>query len=365
MENKLLISVAIPTYNRAGILEKLLQRLVLQTENLQEVIEICVSNNGSQDNTAQIISDFVKKYPNLIRARQNDTNLGFDENIVKVIEMSKGEFIWLLGDDDIIVDDGILKVINFIKSYADKNTGLIILRSGTLVGDNYLSAVEKDKPQMYPIAKTELMGTSSNNSFISVLLINNNFVAKIIKEESEAIKMAKGNYYIQSFLYQVMFLKYQNLCALRFNEIIIEETPHYRKSYIEDEFRVFYAGRRKLNEVLLQNKYMASDCEKAIMQEQVSLKWIVVRQMAIMKVFGNFNYNSFLGCTKLFFKEAPLLDAYILTKLFIIFYVCPSFIIRGLYKVFLRLKYKEAWQKVWVHNNIIFNKSKDSQRMSY
>mgnify|MGYP001591943761 FL=1 len=365
MENKLLISIAIPTYNRAEILEKLLYRLVLQLENFQGLVEICISNNGSLDNTAQMVANFVKKYPDLIRYRQNNTNLGFDSNIIDVVKMARGEFIWLLGDDDLIVDGGIKKVLDFIGNYADKNTGLIILRSGTLLGNTYLSAIEKNKPSRYEISVVDLMGTSSNNSFISILLINNNFANKILSEELEAINLAKGNYYIQSFLYQVMFLKYPNLKALQFNEVIIEETPHYRKSYIEDEFRVFYAGRRKLNNVLLKNKYLTDVCKKAITNEQVRLKWITARQMAIMKVFGNFNYNSFFGSLRLFFKEAPLFDAYILIKLFIIFHFCPSFMMRGLYKIFLRVKYKKLWKEVWLHNVIIFDKSKDSQRMAY
>jgi len=365
MENKLIISIAIPTYNRSGILEKLLNDLVLQVKNLQGLVEICISNNGSSDNTAQAIAKFTEKFPDLIRYRENIKNAGFDQNVIDVIQMSKGQFVWLLGDDDMIIKDGIQKVISFIGKYRHENTGLVILRSGTLVGGNYLSDVEKDKPVMYEINVTDLMGTTSNNSFISVLLINNYFANKILNEEPEAIKKAKGNYYIQSFLYQAMFLKYSELKALRFNEIIIEETPHYRKSYIEDEFEVFYAGRKRLNDILLQNKYMTNDCMKAIIDEQGILKWVTVRQILIMKVFGNFNYNSYFGCMVTFFKKATLPDAFLLSFIFKILYFCPSFILKVLYKIFIRLKYKNIWKEVWAHNIMIFDKSKNSQRMTY
>ena len=121
MNGKPLISIAIPTYNRATFLQSLLNCAVPQAKELQGMVEICISNNGSKDNTREIVMSFKEKYPNLIRYSENKENLGFDKNMLKAIEMSNGDFVWLLGDDDMIVGNGIKKVIDFINNNCDKN----------------------------------------------------------------------------------------------------------------------------------------------------------------------------------------------------------------------------------------------------
>ena len=47
---------------------------------------------------------------------QNKENLGYQPNLLKVISISKGEFVWAIGDDDLLLPDA-LKIIEdlFIK----------------------------------------------------------------------------------------------------------------------------------------------------------------------------------------------------------------------------------------------------------
>jgi hypothetical protein len=78
-------------------------------------------------------------------------------------------------------------------------------------------------------------------------------------KETKLIEKAIGNFFIHNFLYQLMFLEYSQLEAIKYNEIIINENPHYRKPYIEDEFKVFYVGRKVVNELLLLSKNMNND----------------------------------------------------------------------------------------------------------
>lgn len=159
-----------------------------------------------------------------------------------------------------------------------------------------------------------------------------------------------------------MLLKYPQLDTLKFNELIIEEGPHYRKPYIEDEFKVFYVGRKKLNDLLVNSGYMNDFCRMAIVNDQKKLKMFIFKQMAIMKVFDNFNFFSFPGCLKLFFQGASLGDAIFLSVFFVIIYITPAFIMRGLYKIFIKIKYSKEWEKIWLRNIAIFEKSKVDRR---
>lgn len=60
-----LLSIAIPTYNRASVLTLCLDTILAQADPFGEEIEILVSNNASTDQTAAIIQDYVKHYPRL------------------------------------------------------------------------------------------------------------------------------------------------------------------------------------------------------------------------------------------------------------------------------------------------------------
>ncbi|MBK7095860.1 MAG: glycosyltransferase [Saprospiraceae bacterium] len=57
-----LLSITIPTYNRASFLKETLKQLFFQFDEIDiNQIEIIVSDNCSTDNTSEVIFEFVKK----------------------------------------------------------------------------------------------------------------------------------------------------------------------------------------------------------------------------------------------------------------------------------------------------------------
>lgn len=60
MENEILISIIIPVYNAGKYLNKLLSDVINQT---YQNLEIVVINDGSNDESPQILEDFSKKMP--------------------------------------------------------------------------------------------------------------------------------------------------------------------------------------------------------------------------------------------------------------------------------------------------------------
>jgi len=95
-----MLSICIPTYNRADSLADCLNSIYLssKTSNLQ--FEVCVSNNGSSDQTSVVIDFFNDKLP--IKYFSFDSNQGRVRNYLNVVEMASGDFVWLLGDDDLL-----------------------------------------------------------------------------------------------------------------------------------------------------------------------------------------------------------------------------------------------------------------------
>jgi len=97
------ISICIPTYNRADSLTNCLQSIVTAAKEHVGSFEVCVSDNGSDDDTKTIV--LAAKEMLEITYHRNDTNLGISRNFINVVSLAKSEFVWLIGDDDLLLPD--------------------------------------------------------------------------------------------------------------------------------------------------------------------------------------------------------------------------------------------------------------------
>jgi len=104
------ISICIPTYNRATLIAETLDSILAQITGECEVV---ISDNASTDRTPEVISRYVDKCDN-IRYYRNETNIGPDRNYDRVVELSRGEYCWLMADDDLMKPGAIEAVLNAI-----------------------------------------------------------------------------------------------------------------------------------------------------------------------------------------------------------------------------------------------------------
>ncbi len=104
------LSICVPTFNRVAQLDRLLASIVKQKQS--SLIEVCISDNCSTDET----EDIVKKYKASlhINYRKNLSNIGFARNYLNVIGLAVGQFLWVVGDDDIIIDGALDYLISKI-----------------------------------------------------------------------------------------------------------------------------------------------------------------------------------------------------------------------------------------------------------
>jgi glycosyltransferase involved in cell wall biosynthesis len=74
--------------------------------------EVCISDNASTDDTQEVVRRAQAVLP--IKYRRNAENLGISRNFLKVVEMAEGEFVWLVGDDDLIVPTALVRLSRLI-----------------------------------------------------------------------------------------------------------------------------------------------------------------------------------------------------------------------------------------------------------
>ncbi len=109
------LTVCIPTYNRSNCLPTALDSIL---EQIVPGVEIVICDNGSIDRTAQLVQEYVNKYPSITYFRF-PKNVGPDRCFLQSIEAASGEYCWFLGDDDRIEEGSIVKVLQALSTYSD------------------------------------------------------------------------------------------------------------------------------------------------------------------------------------------------------------------------------------------------------
>lgn len=108
-----LVSIITPMYNSENFILKTIESVVNQTYSNWELLLI---DDGSTDNTIQIVEGFKQKYSN-IRLLQNSTNLGAAQSRNKGIIEAKGDYIAFLDADDLWKPNKLDQQIQFMQNH--------------------------------------------------------------------------------------------------------------------------------------------------------------------------------------------------------------------------------------------------------
>ena len=123
MQNNKLLTIALPTFNRAKRLDKALNDLfhLLKDSGYSQYIEVLVSDNGSTDATANTLDQYKALYSSEgfnFSVHRNLKNLGFDANINECYRKSQCQYIWFLSDDDNVKNGAIAEIVESIQNFS-------------------------------------------------------------------------------------------------------------------------------------------------------------------------------------------------------------------------------------------------------
>jgi len=88
-----------------------------------EGVEFLVCDNASTDHTAEVVKPFLAR-PDFSYHR-NAHNVGMLGNLRETTLVSRGKYVWILGDDDLLLPGAVEKVLGAIKS--NDNVALVYL----------------------------------------------------------------------------------------------------------------------------------------------------------------------------------------------------------------------------------------------
>ena len=133
-----LVSISCLTYNHAPYLRQCLDGFVMQITSFP--IEILIYDDASGDGTQNIIEEYQKKYPDIIKPiyqTENQYSKGVKVGFVYNYSRAKGEYIAFCEGDDYWTDPlKLQKQVNILES--DKNIGFVYSKFQLVNLDNML-----------------------------------------------------------------------------------------------------------------------------------------------------------------------------------------------------------------------------------
>ncbi|MBD2774447.1 glycosyltransferase family 2 protein [Iningainema tapete] len=329
--NKLL-TIAIPTYNRAELLDKQLAWLAHALKGFESDCEIFVSDNCSPDNTQEVIKKWQEILSNVtFKSHKHAENVGVMKNIIHCLKSATTQYVWAIGDDDPIQDRAISYVFNNIKKH--QNLSLLFLNfSGrnkitnepvhppTIVGNRWFDADSEDGDGD---SKAIFAHCFAKSVGAVIFLTATVYRTQDVQRALQIWPDAADNWISLAYL--------AGYCAANGNMIVSKDT------YLECIVGVSYWQKEPKSALLMQYKHIP---EVLLRLEQCGYSPRFCRGM-IVKNFKEVNLKVFLGAL----RRWPLSSLKILV---------PFLALVGISAIEYLKKAKGSGQ--WAEGNLIVNK---------
>ena len=185
-----LVSVCIPVYNFEKYIGETLDSLVTQTYSN---IEIIVSDNASTDNTPGIIREIAKKDPR-IKLLSNKTNIGYVNNVNKLVDSAASEYVAIYHGDDLYGRTMIEKELNVL--LADNAVGGVFVKQRSFYENSNRIKIPAKYSSVYasvPLVKKGNYFSGGLNDYLSVFSKDRNvFMCPSLITRKSVYKEAGG-----------------------------------------------------------------------------------------------------------------------------------------------------------------------------
>lgn len=118
MNQRPLLTVCIPAYNRAGLLAPLLESILGQDFDDFDVL-ICEDGSPERAAIAGVVQRFQQMHPGRIHYEENAANLGYDGNIRRLVERAQGHYCVFMGNDDLLCAGALASIAAAVQRQPD------------------------------------------------------------------------------------------------------------------------------------------------------------------------------------------------------------------------------------------------------
>lgn len=251
-----LVSVIIPTYNRANLIKETLDSVLNQIYQNWECI---IVDDGSDDDTENILEQYIKVDERIKYVKRPGTylpggngarNFGFD--------LAKGDFIQWFDSDDLMNDDFISAKIEMFDKYPESQSVISLF---TFFEENSISDQQYNFNNKYPEFFENTI-TVKIPVWTPSIIFRKKFLLKCGERLDESLKRLQE----YEFLTRI-FVKYphqtqlldKSLCLVRKHENT--KTSAFNDAKSLEMYEAFFIANHKIVSLLMQNNKLTKNLE--------------------------------------------------------------------------------------------------------
>jgi abequosyltransferase len=131
----MLLTITIPSHNATHYLEAAIRSIMAEPEFGRDV-ELSISDNSPSQATTELYLNQYQGNPAIQHHRSLESN-SLDANVNRSVELATGTYVWIFGDDDLIVPGVLACLLPFLE---EKQPDLVVLNSQSFQGDDTIEA---------------------------------------------------------------------------------------------------------------------------------------------------------------------------------------------------------------------------------
>ena len=284
---KVKLTIGIPSYNRSNNLIRTIRDLIYQVRSIkcQGDIEILISDNCSTDATYDRVRELMLKNNDIIIVYyKNNKNLGYDRNCDQVFKKSRGEFVWLMGDDDALLNSALEKVYKNLILYPLVN---VIFVNYDIYNDDFSKIIGRSRCK-FDKSKDRSVVVTTHNNYYAITNFSNSFVSSnVVRRESWNMMMKDeylGTLWIHSHIVRDILLLGDSLVIreslIKMKGLTLKESR--LEKYVEGEYDFYLEAHKNFVAFVSElggmgyNKLLCKNSIKSLLVE--TIKQIIINK---------------------------------------------------------------------------------------
>lgn len=326
--NRYKLSIVIPTYNRAVCVRECLDSVFESVTGFEDLVEIVVSDNHSQDFTEAVARQYFNRKP-AFRYIQPPTAIPAEVHFRFVAAAAVGEYVWILGDDDKIEKRAVPEILSKMEASRE------VLFLNFSVWDKNVTRLIT--PRYYNL-RADILFTRPDD-FLKRFGLTVGLISAVVIKREAFFRLPEQEYlkYVEygfPFMYAVYFSLLPAGIAYFISDPVLVNRAGNSGGY--DWYKFFVSGSSLIFEELHEKGYSAESvaCAKYSVLTEYLLKTILVHRRDGRNLGGEWRrlFSSYRGSAKFWALIVPA------------FFV-PRFVIVAFWAIYKRFRFlRRVWR---------------------
>jgi abequosyltransferase len=268
------LSICIATYKRAAYIGETLAAIV---RDLPAGVEVLILDGASPDNTAQVVEAFTRQSA-AVRYIRELNNSGVDQDFDKAVCSARGEFCWLLSDDDILKPGAVARVLALLEPTLD----LLVVNARILNADLSVELI----PRILDIADDRFYDLKSSDSFLAEIGDYLSFIGGVVIRRSRWLERERERYFGTLFIHVGVIFQ----APLSRVRVLAEPLILIRYGNAMWTSRGFEIWMFKWPELVWSFDAFSDDAKRRVVPRQPWKKW---RRLTLYRAIGIYTHEDY------------------------------------------------------------------------